>query len=66
MSRTNIELNDKLVKEAMAVCDYKTKKELVNSALKELVSRLKRKDILKLMGSNCWEGNLAKMRRSRF
>ena len=65
MSRTNIDLNDKLVKEAMKFGDYKTKKELVNSALREFVKRLKRKGILRLMGSKCWEGNLAEMRRSR-
>ncbi len=66
MSRTNIDLDDKLVKEAMAISNYKTKKELVNSALEELVKRRKRKGILKLAGSSCWEGDLAKSRRSRF
>ncbi len=66
MSRTNIDLNDKLVKEALKISDYKTKKELVNGALQEFVKKLKRKGILKLMGSHCWEGSLAKMRRSRF
>lgn len=66
MSRTNIELDDKLVEEAMKFGDYKTKRELVNFALAEFVKRLKRKSILKLMGSGCWQGNLAKARRSRF
>lgn len=65
MSRTNIDLNDELVKEGLEISHSKTKKELINSALKEFVRRLKRKGILKLMGSGCWEGNLAKMRRER-
>lgn len=65
MSRTNIELDDRLVKEAMRFGDFKTKRALVNSALVELVKRLKRKGILGMMGSGCWEGNLAKMRRNR-
>ena len=65
MARTNIELDDKLVKEAMIITHYKTKRELVNTALAELVKRLKRKSILKLAGSGCWEGDLEKMRRGR-
>ena len=63
--RTNIDLNDKLIKEAMKISDCHTKKEVVNFALKELVKRLKRKGILKFMGSDCWEGNLQEMRGSR-
>lgn len=66
MSRTNIDLDDKLAEEGLKLSDFKTKKELINSALREFVSRLKRKGILKLMGSGCWEGDLSKMRRSRF
>ena len=65
MSRTNIELDDKIVKEAMRSGNFRTKRALVNSALVELVKRLKRKRILGLMGSGCWEGDLVKMRRSR-
>jgi len=65
MSRTNIDLDDKLVKEGLKISDYKTKKELINHALQEFVRRLKRKNILKLMGSGCWEGNLDKMRKAR-
>lgn len=60
--RTNIDLDDKLIKEAMKISDYRTKREVVNAALRELVKRLKRKGILKFMGSGCWEGNLDEMR----
>ena len=63
--RTNIDLDDKLIKEAMKISDYRTKKEVVNAALRELVKRLKRKGILKFMGSGCWEGDLREMRGSR-
>ena len=35
--RTNIVLNDLLVEEAMKLTNIKTKKELVNTALKEFV-----------------------------
>lgn len=66
MSRTNIELDDRLVKEAMSAAHYRTKKELVHTALTELVKRLKRKAILGLSGSACWQGDLEKSRRSKF
>jgi|Deesub1362A_J573_1020465.scaffolds.fasta_scaffold00093_116 Arc/MetJ family transcription regulator len=65
MLRTNIELDEKLVNEAMKLTRKKTKKELVNYALKELVSKLKRKSLLELEGKVKWTGNLDKMRKSR-
>jgi Arc/MetJ family transcription regulator len=65
MPRTNIELDDKVLKEAFKLTDIKTKKDLVNYALEELVKRLRRKKILKLEGKVKWEGNLDEMRMSR-
>ena len=65
MGRTNIELEDKLVKEGMRVFKCKTKKELVHLALEELLKKEKRKEILKLRGKVKWEGNLALLRESR-
>ena len=41
--RTNIVLDDKLVEEGMKLTGVKTKKELVNLALKELIERRKKK-----------------------
>ena len=65
MLRTNIELDEKLVDEAMKLTDKKTKKELVNYALQELVSRIKRKKLLELESKVEWVGNLDEMRKSR-
>jgi Arc/MetJ family transcription regulator len=65
MSRTNIELNNKVLKEAFKLTDIKTKKDLVNYALEELVKRLRRKKILELEGKVKWEGNLDELRTSR-
>jgi len=65
MLRTNIELDEKLVDEAMKLTDKKTKKELVNYALQELVSRIKRKKLLELESKVEWAGNLDEMRKSR-
>ena len=64
--RTNIVLDDDLVKEGLKLTKLKTKKDLVNLALEELVARRRRKKILKLEGKVKWEGNLDEMRGSRF
>lgn len=65
MTRTNIELDEKLVAEAMKLTQIKTKKELVNYALTELVRKKKRKKLLKLEGRVDWTGSLGKMTKSR-
>ena len=65
MSRTNIDLDEKLVEEALKLTSFKTKKELVNFALEELVKKRKRKAILELEGKVNWEGSLEEMRQSR-
>jgi len=66
MAQTNIDLNEQLLKEGIKLTGFTSKKKLVNFALEELINRQKRKDILALMGSHCWEGNLNQTRRSRF
>ncbi len=65
MSRTNIELDDKLVKEGLKLSRLKTKKDLVHQALEDFVARKKRKGLLKLQGKVQWQGNLDEMRTSR-
>ena len=65
MLRTNIELDEKLVKEGLKLTRKKTKKELVNHALQELVNRLKRKKLLELEGRVKWTGKLSDLRKSR-
>lgn len=64
--RTNIDLDDQLVKEGMRVTNCHTKRALVTLALQELVRRERRKGILKFLGSECWQGDLAAMRRKRW
>jgi Arc/MetJ family transcription regulator len=65
MGRTNIELDEQLVNEAMKLTNKKTKKDLVNYAVEELVRKLKRKRILELEGSVDWTGKLEATRKSR-
>ena len=48
--KTNIDLDDQLVKQAFAITGLRTKKELVNFALSELVRTNTQKDLLDLAG----------------
>jgi len=65
MHRTNIELDEKLVKKAMKLTRLSTKKELINYALAELVRQSELKGLLDLEGKVEWTGNLSKTRESR-
>ena len=65
MPRTNIELDEELVTEAMRLTRKKTKKDIVNYALEDLVRRLKRKRVLEIEGKVAWAGDLEEMRKSR-
>jgi Arc/MetJ family transcription regulator len=58
MMRTNIYLEEELIRECRKLSDLKTKKEIVNSALKEYVRLLKRRKMLEFEGKIEWEGNL--------
>jgi len=50
MMRTNIVLDDNLVKEAFRHAPVKTKRELVDLALREFVAARKRRDVRELFG----------------
>ena len=48
--RTNIDLDDQLLEQGFAITGLRTKKELVNFALAELIKRNTKKDLLDLAG----------------
>jgi Arc/MetJ family transcription regulator len=48
--RTNIEIDNELMEEALKVTGSRTKREVVDLALRELVQRRRRKDMLELVG----------------
>lgn len=63
--RTNIEIDDRLVAEAMRRYGLRTKREAVDLALRHLVGEpLTVAEALELEGSG-WEGDLDEMRTSR-
>ncbi len=63
--RTNIEIDDEVMREAQRLTGAKTKREAVDFALRELVARHRRLGILDLRGRVQWEGDLEASRRGR-
>ncbi|HWG20142.1 MAG TPA: type II toxin-antitoxin system VapB family antitoxin [Terracidiphilus sp.] len=64
--RTNIDIDDKLMKQAMKATGATTKKAAVEAALRRIVQLKKQERILKWFGKIDWEGDLDAMRESRF
>lgn len=65
MKRTNIVLDDKLVKDCMKATGIKTQRALIDHALRELLRHEAQTEILKLKGKVDWKGNLDEWRRGR-
>ena len=65
MGRTNIVLDEKLVRKARKLTRLKTKREIVGKALELFVRSESRKGILRYYGSGIWKGDLKRLRRNR-
>ena len=64
--RTNIEIDEALVRELMALTGAKTKRQVVDEALRDQLRWRKAvKDIRSLRGTVEWEGDLDAMRRDK-
>ncbi|MBY0329208.1 MAG: type II toxin-antitoxin system VapB family antitoxin [Acetobacteraceae bacterium] len=61
--RTNIEIDDRLMAEAMAASGLTTKRETVEAALRLLARRKRQASALDLFGKVDWEGDLDAERR---
>lgn len=64
--RTNIVINDELMTEAMHLTGIKTKREVVEEALRLLIRTTQQKAVLGLRGKIRWDGDLQEMRQGRF
>ena len=60
--RTNIEIDDKLMKATLKATGLKTKREVVDFALREVLRLKKQAELKKLRGKFHWEGDLEQMR----
>jgi Arc/MetJ family transcription regulator len=63
--RTNIDINESLVRKARKLTRLKTKRQIVDKALQLLVRSESRKGILRYYGSGIWKGDPKAMRRNR-
>ena len=63
--RTNIEIDDKLMKEAMRRSGSRTKRAAVEEGLRLLVAIKKQTGIRRLRGKIHWEGDLEQSRLGR-
>ena len=64
--RTNIEIDDALLAEAMKATGLATKKATVEEALKRVVRASRQRRALEELHGIGWEGDLDSMRESRF
>lgn len=63
--RTNIVIDDKLMKAALKATGLKTKREVVERGLRLLVKLEGQKEARKFRGTLTWEGDLEAMRTDR-
>jgi Arc/MetJ family transcription regulator len=63
--RTNIVIDDTLIRRAARLSNLKTKKAVVEAGLQLLVQIKEQEQIRKLRGKLKWTGNLEKMRADR-
>jgi Arc/MetJ family transcription regulator len=63
--RTNIEIDDKLMKDALKATGVKTQREVVELGLRTLVQLRAQEEVRRLKGKITWEGDLSAMRTDR-
>ncbi len=65
MGRTNVVVDDDLIKECQDLTGIQTRRSLIDYALHEGRRRGRQKRLLELKGSVKWEGDLAEWRKAR-
>jgi len=63
--RTNIVIDDKLMQATLRATGLKTKREVVEEALRTLLSLKKQREIQQFRGKLQWQGDLDAMRSDR-
>lgn len=63
--RTNIDIDDRLMRDAMRSSGARTKRAAVEQALRLLIQTKAQKSIRRLRGKVTWEGNLEASRQGR-
>jgi len=65
MGRTNVVLDDQLVEQCQKLTGIRTRRALIDHALRELLRHGRQRRLLKLKGTVQWEGDLAAWREGR-
>ena len=65
MGRTNVVIDDELIKECQDLTGIQTRRALIDYALDEVRRRGRQKRLLELKGTVKWEGDLAEWRKVR-
>lgn len=63
--RTNIVIDDKLMRETLRLTGLKTKREAVELGLRTLVRLRQQEQVRRFRGKLAWEGDLESMRSDR-
>ena len=63
--RTNVILNDELIRKAQQLTDIKTKKDVIHEALVTLIRMREQAQVRALRGKLLWYGNLNQQRQGR-
>jgi Arc/MetJ family transcription regulator len=63
--RTNIDIDDSLMAEALAATGIRTKREVVELGLKTIIRLKQQEQIRQFRGKLQWEGDLDAMRRDQ-
>ena len=63
--RTNVLLNDDLIRKAQQLTGIKTKKEVIQVALEALIRLREQSQVRSLRGKLAWDGNLDEQRQGR-
>ena len=64
--RTNIDLDDRLIALSARLTGLKTKRAIVQEALRLLVKTYRQRKVRSLRGKLEWTGNLSRLREGRF
>ncbi len=63
--RTNIVINEELIRDIRRFSELKTKRDIIEKSLEDQLNYLKRQKLRSLRGKINWEGDLMKMREGR-
>jgi Arc/MetJ family transcription regulator len=64
--RTNVEIDNKMIKEIMLLGGIKNKKDVIDSSIRNYLRFVAQQNILQLRGKISWEGDLEEMRTSKY